>query len=248
MPDSIDAVIEELDAIVKNSIEQASPLGYFAALYKRVTIQVRDAIKENRFEDNERMEKLDIIFANRYLEAYRSFQEDKVPTQSWQVAFKQADSNKLIVLQHLLLGMSAHINLDLGIAAAQATRENPLASKSDFMSINKILSDLINDTQTRLTRIFRPLGLIDRLLGPIDEKLSLFSIGYARDKAWTQTLELSLSNGSEQLKLIAERDQAVANFSSSLVRPPKISLRILLRLIRLLERGRVSDRIKTLDT
>ena len=248
MPTSIEAVIQELDQIVQETIRQASPLGYFAALYKRVTIQVSDAIYAGRFDDNPRMEKLDIIFANRYLDAYHQFKSHEPPPQSWQVAFQQAGNPKLIVLQHLLLGMSAHINLDLGIAAAEATRDDPLSAKADFISINHILGDLINDTQNRLTRMFKPLGLVDRLLGPIDEKLSIFSINYARDKAWTQTLELSLSHADRMPELIRERDQAVATFSKQLASPQSLTVRLLLLAIRTLERATISERIKLLDT
>lgn len=248
MPDTIDAVIHDLEQIVQDSINRASPLGYFAALYKRVTIEVRDAIAAGKFDDNERMEKLDILFANRYLDAYQQFQANQNPTRSWQIAFDHSTSPKLIVLQHLLLGMSAHINLDLGIAAAEAAKDNPLSAKNDFLSINQILGDLINDTQNRLTRIFRPLGLIDRLLGPIDEKLSIFSINYARDKAWTQTLELSLATPCKREALINERDEAVSTFSNKLVRPPHLAPRLMLVAIRLLEKGDTKKRILLLDT
>jgi hypothetical protein len=36
----------------------------------------------------------------------------------WRIAFDAADRQEPPVLQHLLLGMNAHINYDLGIAAA----------------------------------------------------------------------------------------------------------------------------------
>lgn len=244
---SIDEVIHQLDQIVLACIHEGNPLGYFPALYKRVTIAVRDGIASGTFEDNERMEKLDIIFASRYLDAYRAFKEQTPLTRSWNCAFS-AKSPKLITLQHLLLGMNAHISLDLGIAAAQAGADDPLSLKEDFHSINRVLESLINDTQQRLTRIFRPLGLADRLLGPIDERFSIYSIAYARDKAWTQTLELSLANNEQKEALINTRDQSVSKFSNHINTPPKRVIRLVLLLIRLLERGKVSDRIKILST
>ena len=60
-----------------------------------------------------------MIFANRYLKAYSDFQNNKVVSKSWEVAFKGTERFWPIVLQHLLAGMNAHINLDLGIAAAK---------------------------------------------------------------------------------------------------------------------------------
>ena len=39
--------------------------------------------------------------------------------QCWSVAFHAAHRRPPIIFQHLLLGMNAHINLDLGIACAE---------------------------------------------------------------------------------------------------------------------------------
>ena len=247
LPQTIDEVIAALDAIVARQLADASPLGYFPGLYRRVTVAVAEAIERRAFDDNERMERLDILFANRYIEADRLHRQALVPTASWQAAFSAAANPSLTVLQHLLLGMNAHISLDLGIAAAACETNRPLTLKSDFNTINSILGSLVNDTQARLTRIFRPLGLLDRLLGPIDESMSIFSIGYARDRAWSQTLELALASPAEATELIKSRDADVARFAQCLVRPPKLWTRNLLRLVRLLERGSVAGRIQILN-
>jgi hypothetical protein len=162
-------------------------------------------------------------------------------------AFTGADNRSLIVLQHLLLGMNAHISLDLGIStAAVADRSDPLSIKADFLRINAILGSLINDTQQRLTRFFGPLGLIDHLLGDTDESLSLFSIKYARDKAWTQALELMVADDPTRGRLIQDRDAAVAGFSARIARPRRFTLRLLIRLIRMAEIGNVPWRIGVL--
>jgi len=247
MLNSIEAVIESLNTITEQSIVEQSPEGYFSALYGRVTKEVRDAIHRGEFEDNDRMEKLDIVFASRYLDAYRSVKETGELTRSWKVAFEQSSIPKLIVLQHLLLGMNAHINLDLGIAASEVTdRVGALSLKNDFFKINDILGNMIEDTQKRLTYIFGPLGLVDNLLGSLDERLSLFSITYARDKAWNQTLELLLSDPEKKNALIQERDANVSDFALQLIRPKKASIRWLLWMIRVLERKDTATRIRLL--
>ncbi len=243
---TIDTVVESLDRIIESALEESSELGYFPALYRRVTLEVKQAIGESKFDDGERMERLVVVFAGRYIEGYQSFEASKTCTQSWLVAFDNAKNPSLIVLQHLLLGMNAHISLDLGIAAAAVAKDDPLAIKADFIRINQILGDQIDDTQKRLTRMFGPLGLIDSLLGSIDEQLSLFSIRYARDKAWAQMLELALADERTKQAVIDERDRAVAAFASYLVRPPKFLIRLLLWLVRLLEKGSIPDRINIL--
>ncbi|HKJ89896.1 MAG TPA: DUF5995 family protein [Oceanipulchritudo sp.] len=244
---SIDEVLQRLDAIIGQSIQSRSPGGYFPALYRRVTAAVKQDIERGAFDSNERMEQLDIHFAQRYFDAFENHAEGKPVTHSWKAAFAGQESPSLIVLQHLLLGMNAHISLDLGIStAAIADRGDPLAIKEDFFRINAILGSFINDTQKRLTRVFGPLGVIDHLLGDVDESLSLFSIEYARDKAWTQALELIVADEPTREALIAQRDKAVAGFSSRIARPRNLTLRLLIRLIRLAEKGDLPWRIEVL--
>src|SRR5258705_13901399 len=72
---SIDEVISRLDAIIgraiiERAIVERDRLGFFAVLYRTVTAAVRDGIAAGRFEDGPRMERLDIVFANRYLQAF----------------------------------------------------------------------------------------------------------------------------------------------------------------------------------
>ncbi len=70
---SISEVIDQLNQIIILARQNSDRAGYFAALYKKVTMAVSDRIKENYFDDNERMEKLDVVFANRYLDAWDHF-------------------------------------------------------------------------------------------------------------------------------------------------------------------------------
>ena len=71
-PKTIEEVIETLEQIIQSSKTQENPMGYFAALYYKVTISVKDKLGENYFKDDQRMEQLDVIFANRYLSAYKN--------------------------------------------------------------------------------------------------------------------------------------------------------------------------------
>ena len=140
---TIDDVVSALDAIVQQSYDNASRLGYFAALYRRVTCAVRDGITNGRFQNGPLMEKLDVVFASRYLDALATFQSGGTATRSWMLAFRGCDDANLLILQQLLSGMNAHINLDLGIAAAQTCPGDQLPQlKPDFDEINAVLAEL----------------------------------------------------------------------------------------------------------
>ncbi|MFP4282073.1 MAG: DUF5995 family protein [Opitutales bacterium] len=242
---TIDEVIAALDAIVQREWAAGSAAGYFPALYGRVTVAVKEAIARGDFEDNARMERLDVLFAQRYLEADAAWSAGGAVPGSWKAAFAQSGRD-LTVLQHLLLGMNAHIGFDLGLSTEACASGELLDLKADFLRINDILAAELEGTQRRLTRIVGPLGLVDRLLGEIDEQLSIFSLRYARAGAWTQALELALAKGEERERLTAARDAAVADFAHCLVRPPSLRARWLLRLVRWLERGDVRWRLDCL--
>ena len=98
---SINEVISYLDEIIDETGQNNNnPLGYFAALYRKVTVKVKEGIVDNFFEDGPRMEKLDIVFAKRTLDAYYSWQKNEEVTISWQNAFELPNSYWPIVLQH----------------------------------------------------------------------------------------------------------------------------------------------------
>ena len=217
MKNSIDDIIHSLDDIIADAKRLNNPVGYFAALYRQVTITIRDKIAQGYFEDNERMERLDIIFANRYLEAYAAHKNNQMPTQSWAIAFNAAKKRKGIILQHLLLGINAHINLDLGIAAAETVGDGKLMDlKNDFMAINQILTDLVDSMQKRLAKASPLLGLLDAFASTVDEDLINFSMGVARDGAWAFAEKIYLAPKKERQRLVAERDFRIAVLADNL--------------------------------
>lgn len=89
------------------------------------------------------MERLDVFFANRYLEAVQQWKAKKQPSGPWASAFTATKKPTVILLQQLLLGMNAHINYYLGIAAVDAAAGKDIQSlHKDFISINTIIGSL----------------------------------------------------------------------------------------------------------
>lgn len=121
-PSSIADVVADLSAIVDDARVRGDRRGLFAALYRRTTIVVQRGIEAGRFEDPERMEELDVRFAIRYFEAVDAFERGGVPTRPWAYAFERVADPEPSVLQHLLLGMNAHIALDLAISTCETSR------------------------------------------------------------------------------------------------------------------------------
>jgi hypothetical protein len=195
LPTTIDGVIERLDAIVEDSIANASRLGYFAALYNRVTMAVRDGVGAGAFDDNPRMERLDVIFANRYILAYDQFRRGDRPSRAWQLAFEATTRLDLSVLQHLLLGMNAHINLDLGVAAAEVAPGSAIDTlQADFNRINSLLATLqplVEDQLGEISPRLVPLTDVAQDLDQLDTRVGNFSMEKARRGAWAFALRLA---------------------------------------------------------
>jgi hypothetical protein len=221
MTDStIDEVIERLDEIVAWSLEHESRIGYFAAMYRKVTVAVKVAIADGEFEDAERMTRLDVLFANRYIAAVDLHRQNRAPTESWAASFRGCARRRLIIVQQLLTGMNAHINLDLGIAAATVAPGDQLADlQSDFNTINDVLSRLVGsfvDDVEHFSPWIRLLGRIgDRSQGVIIK----FSIDRARDEAWELAESLAAAPQDRWPQIIQDRDLVVARFGQFLQNP-----------------------------
>jgi len=244
---SIDEVIQHLDSIIATSVLESSRLGFFAALYRQVTIKVKEGIASGRFEDGPRMEQLDVIFANRYLEAYEQSRNSVKPTKSWLAAFEAGRSWRLLILQHLLLGINAHINLDLGIAAARTLPGEKLpALQRDFDEINNILAELLDRVQEKIGGLSPWLGLLDRVGGRSDEAIFNFGLQIARDGAWRFAEKFAGLTSEEHATALAERDEKIAALARRVINPGWL-LWVVSLVIRLFESSNVGKIIRTLS-
>ena len=243
---TIDEVIQQLDEIIDQTYWQKSRLGYFAALYRKVTIEVKKGIKSGFFEDGDRMECFDVIFANRYFDAFDQYQSKRVPTRSWQIAFETSNQLWPIVLQHLLLGMNAHINLDLGIAAAETSPKDAITDlKEDFYKINEILASLVDDVQQKLAHIWPVLKILDYVGGRTDETLINFNMEKARDQAWKLAMDLAPLEQADQIPKIADLDKDIVVIARKVLNPGLIASAAA-KIIRLGERGSIPQIIDML--
>ena len=218
--ETIEEVIDQLDDIIERARVNRGRKGFFAVLYRQVTVRVREGMAAGRFDDPQRMERLDVNFANRYLEAETAYCRDEPISQCWNVAFETCSRWMPLVLQHLLLGMNAHINLDLGIAAAQTCPGETLQDlKHDFDEINAILSEMLDEVQGRIGHISPWLGLLDWVGGQSDEVISNFCLRAARDDAWRFAQTLARREVGEWEEVIRRLDRTTAARAQNILYP-----------------------------
>jgi len=247
-PDAIDEVIEYLDEILQWAAAEGSRMGYFAALYRGVTDKVREGIASGLFQDGARMERFDVIFANRYLEALRIYRVGNQPTRSWLFAFESAKGTRPVVLQHLLLGINAHINLDLGVAAAEVCKGSELgALQRDFDSINDILASRVSVVRAQIARVSPLTSLLERVDPTADRAVINFSIERAREQAWTVAELLACLHPSAWPNRIDVLDRTTTSLARLIRDPPGWVLNTGLGFIRLAERHNVRHVIEALQ-
>lgn len=182
---TIDEVIAALDAIIQRSWDEQRRSGYFAALYRRVTRAVKAGIANNQFSDCPRMEKLDVVFASRYLDALAAYQAQQPVSRCWKIAFDACPDDSRLILQHLLAGMNAHINLDLGVASAQVCPGDGIAQlQGDFDMINTVLAAQVGAVEEEMATLSPLIKDLSAVGLQTETTLINFNIDNARKVAW----------------------------------------------------------------
>ena len=219
--ETIDDVIRSLDAIIDWAWTSKSRLGYFAALYRRITRAVKTGIEKGQFQNGPLMERLDVVFASRYLDAFDQFRAGRQPSRAWQIAFRAGSWRYPIVVQQLLAGVNAHINLDLGIAAAATAPDDQLPSlKTDFDQINGVLAGEVGTVEKEIAEVSPLIGLLEKFSLKTDTVIINFSLEKARDFAWSQAVNLAPKSGPELQAAINDLDGEVELLGRLIVSPP----------------------------
>ena len=233
---SFDEAVAELEVLVARCRAEGDRAGYFAAMYLAVTATVRQRVVDGFFADGPRMQRFVARFASRYLDAAEAWAAGQACPESWRAAFATARRRRPVVLQHLLLGMNAHINLDLGITASELGAAGSIeAVQPDFDAVNDVLRELVDGCQGALGEVSPWLGLADRLGGGGDETLIRFSLVAARRQAWAVAERLAPLTGPAREQAISDIDVAAARVARAVAHPGVWPSAVLL-LVRLRER------------
>ncbi len=207
----IDAIVDRLGTVVADARARRRRLGFFAAVYGQTTREVRREVEAGAFDDDARMARFVALFARRYLDALEAWQAGGQPTRSWRAAFRATERTDRVILQHVLLGMNAHINVDLAIVAASLCPGDSIVDlKDDFNRINDILERLMGPVQACIGRFSPLLHVLAAVGGDVDNEVLNFSIRVARRESWQQAVTLAHLDGERRALAIDSLDRKVA--------------------------------------
>ena len=242
----IDGVIGELKSLIGWTLTQPSRIGYFASLYLRVTNTIRSKIGTGYFDDDRRMEMLDATFASRYLSAVQQFRsQDAGLPKAWAVALGATNQDNLIIVQHLLLSMNPHINIDLAIAAARTCPGSSItALNGDFNKINAILASAVPTVISEIDALSPYLHLVADLSEDGETSIINFSLVAARDASWAMAQKLAVLSASEQEEVIAAENVPIAALGQAVISPGPIASPV----VDLIRSAEVKDVVRVIQT
>jgi hypothetical protein len=231
--DSIDGVV----AAMQDRQDRVSP-GHehrreFLGTYQRTTIAVGKAVRDGVFEDGPWVEDWDVAFADLYLDALDAdLGGGRVP-RPWRLAFEAPPDLK--PLQHVLLGINAHINYDLPQALLAVISDEDFRDptildrrRRDHERIDGVLSGRVAAEDQELASV-SARSLLDRLLTPLNQRASRRFLREARQKVWHNTAELQrarLSGPEVYAVRLGELEVLSAAKIADLLAPGQVLLRL----------------------
>jgi hypothetical protein len=194
-PAHIHTLAEVIDRMqqLSSTLPAGDGVRAFNEMYLVTTRQVAAALEEAQFADPEFMARLDVVFANLYLNALDLYGSDpgRAP-RSWGALFEARASPGVSQLRFAVAGMNAHINFDLCRALVITMYEFGGAldagRRADFQAVNRVLER--TQPMVRRELLTGPYAALDDALGDRDDQVSLWGIEAAREFAWStaQTL------------------------------------------------------------
>lgn len=221
--DTIEDVIMIMDEIIRNCRLRGSRIAYFTVLYRTTTYMVKKHCDAGGFfEDDDRMRRLDVLFANYYFDSLFAelHRNTKPPSKSWKTTFDAADDPNTVLIQHLLVGMNSHISLDLGVATAVIADGdlNP-SLKRDFNRLNDVLASIIHVVQAEIGVVSPLLRLTSYLTLHFENYAVDLGIRLARARAWSFAERLTATPRDDWDAFIANHDQHVSHISRRILSP-----------------------------
>lgn len=201
----------------------------FLGCYRLMTRNMLDAIEAGRFHDGEWVSRLLERFASYYFVALERFEQDGPGTPPvWKVAFDATRDEDVTTLQHLLLGVNAHINFDLVFSLydllrpewASLTDLQREERHADHQLVNHIIGETTDAVQDQVVERFSPWAdYLDKLLGPLDEWLTSRLISHWREDVWDSAVRyLEVADADTRAELRRQIEQAAMERSTLMLK------------------------------
>lgn len=199
--------------------ESADRRAIFLGCYTIMTGNMLEAVAAGRFRDARWVGALLDLFAEYYFDALGAYEAGDPSTPAvWQTTHEAAAGAGGRAVQHLLLGVNAHINYDLVLTVVELLdahweglpEERRAAHRADFDLVNDVIKETIDRVQDEILAKHDPvMAWVDVLGGPFDEWFAGWLISGWRDQVWEAAvamLEAPSPEAREALRVNVENE------------------------------------------
>ena len=187
-------LVERMQRFVHRWQAETDRRAIFLNCYMLMTGNVLLAIERGEFQDGEWVNRLLHRFADYYFRALEAYEADPSGSPAvWRITHRATATPGTATLQHLFLGVNAHINYDLVLTVADMLEAEwvDLAGDqrrqryADHCRVNAVIARTIDVVQDDVVERAMPsMDLVDRFMGPLDEWLTSRLISRWRDEVW----------------------------------------------------------------
>jgi len=214
-----DAVVAQMQSLIQQWEETSDQRVIFLSCYLMMTGNMRAAIAKGEFRDPTWVDRLVDHFAGYYFVALEAYEQDPgLAPLVWQQAHRATGDPNLLALQKLLLGVNAHINYDLVLSLvdmlgpewAGLSEAQRAGRYRDHCHVNEVIGYTIDAVQDQVLEPEMPvMDLIDKLCGPLDERLISRVLANWRENVWrnaVRLLETAETEETARVMLDVEQD------------------------------------------
>ena len=190
--DPNDPVLVRMNNLVRQWEQSADRRAIFLGCYAMMTANMLAAIQANEFYDPPWVKRLLDRFAEYYFRAV----DDNTP-EVWRIAFNAIEQPRVRAIQHLLLGVNAHINYDLIFALGDVLEpewtaldeEQRRQRNADHCKVNQVIAETVDAVQDNILDRYEPsMELVDKAFGRLDEWVVSRVIAEWRDEVWAKAV------------------------------------------------------------
>ena len=220
-PNTVEGVVDAFGELLKEFGKREDYRAVFLHAYLIITRQFSDAINRQKVEgervflDVVWVESLLVAFANLYIDTVEPREEIYYSSRTWESAHRCAELKDGTVFEDLLLGVNAHINVDLAFAVYLTLKSDSRGTldplllarrKFDYDQVNRILFDCIDLVEDEVSDKFGGvIGFLDHLFLNLDEGLTRIGLRKFRERVWWHGLSLLSARTDPERAFIREK-------------------------------------------
>jgi hypothetical protein len=212
--------LERMQSIARAWEEAGDRRSVFPAAYAAMTTAMHEAIEADRFIDADWVSALLELFADYYFRAVAGFEQGMPIPDCWRHALEAPAD--LDVLQHLLLGINAHINRDLVFTTVEMLERHSGRVEDrrvDFDRVNEVIRTTIDTVQDEVVATRSKFwSAVDAMLWPLDEWAFAGLIESWRDDVWASAVRHLQASSGDRPALGRRVEEAAAERAKAIIR------------------------------